>query len=204
MATSVNLAILSRWANPNGGNPLMGEYQPNTLEYTHVASAINIARAMLSTEIARRSMTTLARRWDQMENNSRLFGGDRDLIRSNVDAFVDAILSDFPFIVVDFELVNPDVLAYHPRGNWDGLFVPRDQAVVLNASRLLDMGQAGQTSPSQFRIFQFQLANTLVHEVGAHVFVTYLGNGRPITPPISSIPTTRPAKKAGSQADFWS
>jgi len=35
----------------------------------------------------------------------------------------------------------------------------------------------------RFRTFQFLFATIFVHEVGGHLRVTFLGNGRPITPP---------------------
>jgi hypothetical protein len=43
-----------------------------------------------------------------------------------------------------------------------------------------------------FRIFQFQLANTLLHEVGGHLLVTYIGTGRPMTPPTVGHPGYNP------------
>ena len=36
---------------------------------------------------------------------------------------------------------------------------------------------------NQVRTFQFMFANTFVHEVGVHVLITFLGQGRPMTPP---------------------
>lgn len=39
------------------------------------------------------------------------------------------------------------------------------------------------TNGPRFRTFQFLFANTFVHEVGAHLLITFLGQGRPITPP---------------------
>lgn len=40
----------------------------------------------------------------------------------------------------------------------------------------------------RFRNFQFLFATTFVHEVGGHLLITFLGNGRPITPPDISAP----------------
>lgn len=40
----------------------------------------------------------------------------------------------------------------------------------------------------RFRNYQFQLANTLLHEVGGHLLVTYIGTGRPYTPPAINHP----------------
>lgn len=40
-----------------------------------------------------------------------------------------------------------------------------------------------QASKQQFRNFQFAFATTLVHEAGPHILITWLGRGRPDTPP---------------------
>lgn len=50
--------------------------------------------------------------------------------------------------------------------------------------RMRYMVQAANSGEAQkFRTFQFQLANTILHEVGGHLLVTYIGAGRPFTPP---------------------
>ena len=36
---------------------------------------------------------------------------------------------------------------------------------------------------NQFRTFQFLFANTILHEVGGHVLITFLSQGRLMTPP---------------------
>ena len=49
---------------------------------------------------------------------------------------------------------------------------------------MLASANSGNNNIQQrFRNFQFLFATTLVHEVGRHVLVTYLANGRLITPP---------------------
>lgn len=42
----------------------------------------------------------------------------------------------------------------------------------------------------EFRTWLFLFANTIMHEIGGHLLVTYLGRGRPLTPPdiTTSIP----------------
>jgi hypothetical protein len=49
---------------------------------------------------------------------------------------------------------------------------------------MLAVSNSSQKANQQrFRTFQFLFATTFVHEVGGHLLVTFLGNGRPITPP---------------------
>ncbi|QSS59085.1 hypothetical protein I7I51_08517 [Histoplasma capsulatum] len=40
----------------------------------------------------------------------------------------------------------------------------------------------------RFRMFQFLFATTIVHEAGAHLFITYMTNGRVYTPPQITAP----------------
>ena len=42
---------------------------------------------------------------------------------------------------------------------------------------------ANRSDLNQFRTFQFLFANTILHEVGGHILITFLGQGRPVTPP---------------------
>lgn len=54
---------------------------------------------------------------------------------------------------------------------------------------MLVVSNSSQTAHQQrFRSFQFLFATTFVHEVGCHLLVTFLGNGRPITPPQLTAP----------------
>ena len=49
-----------------------------------------------------------------------------------INKFIDAILCDFPLVFVDDSLWNPNNLAEGFRRPWDGVFVPRDQGILLN------------------------------------------------------------------------
>ena len=38
-------------------------------------------------------------------------------------------------------------------------------------------------NPEAFKTFQFRLANLMLHEIGGHLFITFLGYGKMGTPP---------------------
>lgn len=54
---------------------------------------------------------------------------------------------------------------------------------------MLAASNSSQASLQQrFRTFQFLFATMIVHEVGGHLLLTFIGNGRPLTPPELSAP----------------
>jgi hypothetical protein len=126
-----NFSILMRSANPA---PLR-EYEPNTSEYTFIASAISIALAILEDDIGRQHLTELALAFDTSRDGSNHFGNDRTVARSWVDFFLTTVRSRFPVVIKDHQISNANILGTHPRGNWEGTlaqFNPRNQMILIN------------------------------------------------------------------------
>ena len=55
-----------------------------------------------------------------------------ETIEDVLSAFLKAILRSFPIVYVDDGINNPGCLGGHPRQEWDGLFQPRDQSILVN------------------------------------------------------------------------
>ncbi|PGH01797.1 hypothetical protein AJ80_08964 [Polytolypa hystricis UAMH7299] len=156
----------------------------NTEEYTYVASALDIAFALLSTEKVKATMVYVARFFDQTVTEvPRIFADASDaVVSARINSFIEALRGQMPLIVIDGRLTDQRIPAYHPRGIWSGNFNPSDQMIVLNKSLVDSMVGAVNTS-GLFRRFQFQFANIFLHEIGGHLLFTYLYDGRPMTPP---------------------
>lgn len=61
---------------------------------------------------------------------------------------------------------------------------------IINPSKWLQIVRnmiSSADSPKQFRLWIFQVAVVLMHEVGGHLMVTFLGHGHVITPRIMTI-----------------
>jgi hypothetical protein len=108
--------------------------QPNTEEYTYVASALDIGLSLLSTEYVKRAMTSVARTFDvNLPSQEQIFQGKPDqAIYDRVNGFIGILHQTMPMIVIDGQLSGSRIPAYHPRGEWSGVFNPLDQAVHLN------------------------------------------------------------------------
>ncbi|KAK2757245.1 hypothetical protein FQN54_004759 [Arachnomyces sp. PD_36] len=161
MASIAKYNVVKRTA---GSNTVPPEY-PNTLEYTYVASALDTAIALLSTEAARAAMCQLAVAFDrQLKNSPKIFqGASLTEVRSRIDGYVQILQQNAPIIVIDGNLTDPRIQAFHPRGVWDTNFDITAQAVMLNRKLVEDMANASETP-------------------GAHLLMTYLYHGRPVTP----------------------
>ncbi|KAK2763801.1 hypothetical protein FQN54_009419 [Arachnomyces sp. PD_36] len=183
MASPARYQIVKRTA----GIGTVPPQEPNTHEYTYVASALDIALSMLSAARVKESMVLLARIFDQnLPAQERTFEGAPDMaITTRVNQFVGIVQGQAPLIVLDGHLAGSTVRAYHPRGEWSGTFIPRSQSVHINQQvvELVDDMVNASNTPGEFRRFQFQFANLFFHEIGAHLLFTYLYQGRPITPP---------------------
>jgi len=144
MAAPVGNFVVLTWQEGMvlGTGPPMLPNPPNTLEYTYVTSAINIALAILETEQGRQALTRIALNIDRGRRPG--VGGPRwhgpnanALARAQIDVFVQKLRDAFPLVVINHNMTDIDMLAYTPRGTWFGDladFNPREQAIQLNGS----------------------------------------------------------------------
>ncbi|KAK2811322.1 hypothetical protein FQN50_002198 [Emmonsiellopsis sp. PD_5] len=186
MATFTNLAIVRR---DLGGQ--LSEPSTDSDEYTFVATSIYLGLELLSTPHIRHCLALQALDYDKSLEQPGWYGAlqeDVTLALDLVNSFLDAVWNIFPLLCIDETIPTLDCLGYHPRGEWSGVFNPRGQAVNINAQRVDDMvTSAAIPDGVNFRIFQFLFAHTFLHEVGGHMFITYLSQGcRPLTPPTLS------------------
>lgn len=178
-----------------------------------VLSSINICRGMLQYPKIRAAFLSFAREFNRTHQGAWYHDPRHkfETMEGVISAFLKAILKSFPIVYVDDGINNPGCLAAHPRQEWDGIFQPRDQSILVNGSvweryqaprdcvqirltiiqRVRDMvaamTRAEQTNDpndhehKRFRSFNFIFANTFLHEIG-HVFLTFLTKGRTVTP----------------------
>ena len=125
--------------------------------------------------------------------------------------FVDLILIVFPRVFIDYGLTNLDDKGEHIRREWHGSFNPAHQAILLNGevsgslfgtclpskltvNQMIERMSSAFRYPASereldfFRAHLFKVANVLFHEMG-HVFLTYLTEGRALTPANINDPT---------------
>lgn len=140
MASS-RITILHRSGGPRP--ELDAEFKPIHLEYTHVASAVQLALSILESPVGRERLTDLALVLDNSQL-SKHFRNDRSRAAQTVSSFLSQIRAEFPIIVIDDDMTNMDALGFHPRGNWDGdlsSFSPRAQNIHLNGPVSLELLQ---------------------------------------------------------------
>ncbi|KAK2799481.1 hypothetical protein FQN50_008453 [Emmonsiellopsis sp. PD_5] len=191
-------------------DPTLRAYEPGSDVYTYVASAINLAFPVLANPWSRRVLINIALLFDNSKNQSRLFQGNENKAAANVDWFMSTVQRRPPPIVLDDNIVDIDCLAYHPRLPWDGdhgNFPFETQGVHLNTKRVQDMVAAGngysEESGQRFRNFQFAFAATFVHEIGAHLLITWLGGGRLNTPANMAIPGYELPNRPGEAGRYF-
>ena len=199
--TSLNLVIFHQAVGATTSG--ITQLEPNSITFTYVASAAHMALRILENPTCRQRLAQLALKLDTDRDLGSRFRNDPALARSFVDLFLQKLRANFPMIVVNDTMSDPGLLGYHPRGDWDGGyhdFNARQQSVNINGhvsytvpqkvrnklikiQRVRDMIASAENA-SRFRTFQFMFAVTFVHEIGGHVLVTFLTNGRrPLTPP---------------------
>ena len=133
MASEIaNFAICRRLADGT-----FDQFEPNTSEYTFVASSISIALRMMTTSKVFKCLTDIAIQYDAAQTDTWYEKLDYDEYRASelVAAFLAKVQAQFPVIAIDYQIINKDFLGYHPRGEWNhryGEFEPRSQAVFLN------------------------------------------------------------------------
>ncbi|KAI1908504.1 hypothetical protein LOZ12_002862 [Ophidiomyces ophidiicola] len=183
--------IAARRANSS----ILEPYEPDTAEYTYVASAINLALSMLANDRSRDLLVTIALMLDARALDPKIFGEDKASAEQHVDWFLNQLQRRFPPVIIDDTITNLDCLGFHPRIPWDGKleeFMFHMQGVHLNGRRVQAMVNAGQKNSEMakqnFRDFQFLFSTTIVHEAGPHLLVTWLGRGRPATPKEMAVP----------------
>ncbi|KAK8258366.1 hypothetical protein IWZ00DRAFT_527637 [Phyllosticta capitalensis] len=166
MTDFANFAIIHR--GPIGASfDVTHIYEPIEEIYTYVASSIAIALRALSNDEARNWMASLVITYDQSRTGGgRICANDTTRAHNIVDSFLKKVQRKFPVICIDEKIKDPRCLGMHRRTDWTGnfdQFDPRANYVFLNAG--------------------FTFAATLVHEVGAHLLITAIDNGRNWTPP---------------------
>ncbi|KAK2759805.1 hypothetical protein FQN54_002539 [Arachnomyces sp. PD_36] len=189
MSDIVKYTVVKKTA-PNSSVPPV---QPNTSEYTYVASAIKMAMAIVSSNRAKVAMLDIALRMNENLETPIYKGNPQAQARQSVSQFLDHLKVGFPVVVIDQTLTNPDTVAYHARGEFTPPFRPETQGIWLNGPRVTHMVESGENHgiPSRrkwFQIFQFMFAVAIAHEIGGHLFVTFITQGRPITPPNITAP----------------
>lgn len=123
-------------ASKQPNDPQLRPYEANTTEYTYVASAINLALAMLAKDEAKKTLIDIALLFDNMSLDSSTFQGSRAMAQDWVKWFVNQLQHRFPPVIVDESITSLDCLGYHPRLPWDGRledFPFHTQGVHLNA-----------------------------------------------------------------------
>ncbi len=133
MSSVAKFAIGAKLLN----NPNLIEYQPNSVEYTYVASAVSIALALLNQEQSKRTLVDIASHFDRQRLDSATFQADPAAATKWVDWFLENLRSQFPRVIVDDEIIDLDNLGLHPRRHWDGAledFPFKRQGIHLNAS----------------------------------------------------------------------
>ena len=180
-------------------------------DWTYVATIIDISMQFLSTRDVKYALVDIALRIDRHEPDPWYgkLNGNVDRAKQAVRVFLDKLHSNFPMVVIDDRIDDRRCLGYHPRGTWNGVFEPGRQAVHLNASvslsppppcsifpwllqalnfvanceqRVRDMCAAASHGGPSFHRFLFMFVHTFLHEVGGHLFVTYLTRGEPTNP----------------------
>ncbi|KAK2738227.1 hypothetical protein FQN55_000642 [Onygenales sp. PD_40] len=169
--------------DPNQPNqPILSIENPNTQEYTYVASALSIAIAFINSPHAKQAMLNLARTFDaHLPTAEKVYSG-RPLedLRAQITQFGQILQTATPVILLD-GTIDAEVSGFHPRGEWSGNFNPAAQAIYVNLRLVQEMVNNSSSVPV-FQRFQFQFVNLFFHEIGAHLFITYLYHGRPRTP----------------------
>ena len=101
-----------------------------------VLSPMNICRGMLRNYKIRAAFLSFLREFHRSQRapwyQDPCHGFET--LEEVVSAFVDAIIKRFPTVIVDEGILNPGHLGSHFKQEWDGLFQPRDQNILINAS----------------------------------------------------------------------
>ena len=136
MATQVaNFTILTL---PEDG--LLAEDEPHSAQYRYVASAVNIALAMLESRQGRDALVDLTNELDAARPPSLgepVCHGDSTAARTQVDLFLGKIRARFPPVVINHMMTDIDNLGVTMRAPWDGSweeFNPRVSMIYLNGA----------------------------------------------------------------------
>lgn len=128
-----NFVILRRFANN-----AVTQCELNTNEFTYAASAANLALDFMCTDAVRRTLAHLA---IDIENHRQgdwpqwyqPFHNNLERAVVFITRFLQLVRAEFPMVIIDEKIDNPNIFAAHPRGAWNGQFRPREQAVCINA-----------------------------------------------------------------------
>ncbi len=115
---------------------VLGTHHPTEPVYVYLATAIDIAQAMLAHETSKQALVTLALRYDDSVLQSFHFHRSQQRARQWIEWYIGQVINMFPLVLVDYTLEHPDCLGYHQRRQWNGTleqFPFRTMGVHLNA-----------------------------------------------------------------------
>ena len=127
----VNFAIITQ----SSGGLTLQTHQPDSAEYTYLAHAITIAMGILQTPRGQDALISLAIEFDECHSDGRLFYGDREKAKHLIDLFLSKLYTQFPAIIIDHGITDPNLFAFVARDPWAGSFEdfdPRSHMVHLH------------------------------------------------------------------------
>ena len=165
------MAAISRFtiASRRGDGSDLQAYSPNSVEYTYVASAVNIGLAVLEQDRSKAMVAYLALLFDNLELQAATFGGDMEMARQRTDWFIAQLRANPPAIIVDDTLTNLDCLGYHHRGAWDGSddeFPFRLQGIHLNGPVRRESNRGALAKPATSNLITNALLEGTSHDRG--------------------------------------
>lgn len=120
--------ILPRDASGEPG-PQYPPKQPPHLNY-----AINICRGVMDHSEGRKAYERFATKFSIGRPTSWYLQGSSRMTMNQVSkTFIEVSLVQFPVVVKDYALKNPDYKGFHTRRPYDGDFKPTHQAISVNA-----------------------------------------------------------------------
>jgi hypothetical protein len=90
---------------------------------------------MLEHEVSRHYLTNLALAFDNAKYARELFENDPANAVDWIEIFLQSIRAQFPPVIIDHSIINPDLLGIYHRSEWYGDrqdFNPRHQMICVN------------------------------------------------------------------------
>lgn len=99
-----------------------------------VLPSIDICRGMLHNPKIRAALMSFAREFHRSQPAPWYLDPRHgyETLEDVVSAFANAIIFSFPTVFVDDGITNPGHLGSHFKQEWDGIFQPRDQNILVN------------------------------------------------------------------------
>ena len=136
---AANSSAFSVWHRDDSGK-VDFEYLADHPLYVVVERCIRICQTMLEHPDAQRAFVTLAEDFDKAYRgapaSSKISLKDRGEMEKKTQDFFGEIFTQFPVVIVDYTLREPDYMAFQFRREWDGTenmsFHPSRQCLLLN------------------------------------------------------------------------